>query len=61
MLQSDLWYALPLVVSVSLVYAATRNETTDQIMRHALSTAVWITGFMGIIFVVLVGLTVWML
>lgn len=61
MLQSDLWYALPLVVSVSLVYAATRNESTDEILKHALSTGAWIVGFMGAIFLVLLGLTVWLL
>ena len=47
---NDLWYALPLIVSVSLVYAATRHEATDEIMRHAARIGGWIFGFMLIVF-----------
>jgi hypothetical protein len=54
---NDLWYALPLIVSVSLVYAGTRFEDTDQIVRHAVRTGVWIAGFMAIILGLLVGLS----
>ncbi|WP_425395742.1 hypothetical protein [Aeoliella sp.] len=43
-----LWYALPLVVSVSLVYAATRHEEVPQILNHAWRFAMWIFVFMGI-------------
>jgi len=50
---ADLWYALPLVVVVSLVYAATRYEQTELILHHAARTAVWILGFMAVIFVLL--------
>lgn len=46
---NELWYALPLIVSVSLVYAGTRFEEPDMIVRHAVRTAVWIAGFMAII------------
>lgn len=49
----DLFYALPLVVSVSLVYAATRHERMEEILRHAARVAIWIIGFMALIFVVL--------
>ena len=49
-----LWYAVPLIVSVSLVYAATRHELMVPILRNAVHTAVWIVGFMAVIFVVLV-------
>lgn len=48
-----LWYALPLVVSVSLVYGATRHELVKPILHHALRAAVWIGSFMAIIFAVL--------
>ena len=48
-----LWYALPLVVSVSLVYGATRHELIGPILHNAFRAAVWIGGFMAIIFVVL--------
>lgn len=50
---NDLWYALPLIVSVSLVYAATRHEATDEILRHAARIGAWIVGFMLIVFLVL--------
>ncbi|MBN2217009.1 MAG: hypothetical protein JW719_06505 [Pirellulales bacterium] len=50
---SDLWYAVPLIVAVSLVYAATRHEQTQEILRHAARTATWIAGFMAVVFVAL--------
>lgn len=46
-------YALPLLVSVSLVYGATRHELMGPILDHAWRSAVWIAGFMGIIFFLL--------
>ena len=48
-----LWYALPLVVSVSLVYGAPRHELVGPILNHAFRAAVWIGSFMAIIFAVL--------
>lgn len=48
-----LWYAVPLVVSVSLVYAATRHEDFGPILDHAWRFALWIFVFMGAIFAVL--------
>lgn len=56
---NPLWYALPLVVTVSLVYAATRHEEMGPILRHALRVGVWIVGFMAIGFVVLALLSWW--
>ncbi len=50
---NDLWYSSPLIVTVSLVYAATRHEEMGPILAHAGRIAVWILGFMAIIFVVL--------
>lgn len=50
---SDLWYAVPLIVVVSLVYAATRYERMEQILSAATRTATWISGFMLLIFGVL--------
>ncbi len=44
-----LWYALPLVTSVSLVCAATRHEEMNAILVHAFRFAVWIVVFMGIV------------
>ena len=44
-----LWYAVPLVVSVSLVYAATRHEQFGPILGHAIRFSLWIIMFMAII------------
>jgi hypothetical protein len=53
--QSDqIWYSLPLVVSISLVYAATRHEDMPSILRHALHFGAWIMFFM-----VALGLLIW--
>lgn len=46
-------YYLPLIVTVALVFGATRHENTTLVLNHAWQTAKWITGFMGVIFVVL--------
>ena len=45
-----LWYAVPLIVSISLVYGATRHEYLKPILIHSLRSAIWVTGFMAIIF-----------
>lgn len=50
---AQLWYLLPLIVSVSLVYGATRHELPRPILYHAWHTAVWMLVFMGSIFAVL--------
>jgi len=47
-----MWYAVPLVTSVSLVCAATRHEEMRAIVVHALRFALWIVVFMGILLVV---------
>ena len=57
---NQLWYAIPLIVSVSLVYGATRHELIGPILNNAFRAATWITGFMGIIFGVLLLIS-WML
>jgi len=53
LLAQQSWYMLPLIVSVSLVYGATRHELPRPILYHAWHTAVWMTVFMGVIFLVL--------
>jgi hypothetical protein len=52
-LSNDLWFALPLVIAVSLVYSATRHESMQPIIRHAMRIGTWIVGFMAVVFVVL--------
>ncbi len=49
----DFWYALPLIVAVSLVYSATRHERMGPILTHALRVGIWIVGFMLVVLVVL--------
>jgi len=44
------WYALPLILSISLVYAATRHERLGPIFLHASKVTVWIVGFMFLAF-----------
>jgi len=53
LIRNDLWYALPLVIVISLVYAGTRHERNDQIIVAAARFGTWICGFMFAIFVVL--------
>ena len=46
-----MWYAVPLITSVSLVCAATRHEEMNAILVHAARFALWIVVFMGIVLV----------
>jgi hypothetical protein len=50
---SQYWYSVPLIVVVSLVYSATRHELMRPILAHAGRTAIWITGFMVVVFLLL--------
>jgi hypothetical protein len=50
---SQFWFSAPLIVVVSLVYSATRHELMRPILAHAVRTAVWITGFMVVVFLLL--------
>ena len=50
---SQFWFSVPLIVVVSLVYSATRHELMRPILAHAGRTAVWITGFMVVVFLLL--------
>jgi hypothetical protein len=44
---TDMWYALPLLVSISLVYSATRHERMRPILVGAGWFATWIVVFMA--------------
>jgi hypothetical protein len=44
-----LWYAVPLITSVSLVCAATRHEAMGPILVHAVRFAIWVLVFMTIV------------
>jgi hypothetical protein len=49
---SRLWYALPLIISFSLVYGATKHEEMSEILVQAYRAAVWIAGFILGVFAV---------
>ena len=55
-----IWYALPLIVAVSLVYAATRHEDMRPIFSHAARFSVYIVAFMAVIFALLYALGWWL-
>jgi hypothetical protein len=46
-------FVLPLVVAISLVYAASRHESWPRIWWHALKLAGWILGILAVITVLL--------
>ena len=48
-----IWYSIPLIIVVSLVYGATRHEYLKEIFQHALRSAIWVVGFMTMIFVII--------
>jgi hypothetical protein len=50
---NQMWYALPLIVVISLVYSATRHEAMSAILAHSARLGLMITGFMAAILVVL--------
>ena len=52
-----MWFALPLIVAVSLVYSATRHERMGPILEHAVRFAIWIVGFMAVVLVVFMALS----
>ncbi|MGE0606414.1 MAG: hypothetical protein AB7O62_04740 [Pirellulales bacterium] len=54
---NDLWFAAPLILAISLVYAGTRHEDKWDILRHAVRVGVWIGGFMALILAVLYGVS----
>lgn len=49
----NLWYAVPLIVSVSLVCAATRHEEMGPILNHAMRMGLWTLVFMIVVAAVL--------
>jgi hypothetical protein len=50
---NTMWYALPLIVVISLVYSATRHEAMQPILSHAIRLGSMIAGFMIAIMLVL--------
>lgn len=57
---SRISYSIPLIVVISLVYAATRHELMMPILEHALRFGLWVVGFMAAVFVVLAFVSAWL-
>lgn len=55
----NLWYALPAIIAVSLVYAGTRHERMRPLLAHAARFGLWIVSFMLVVFAVIAVLD-WM-
>ena len=49
---NPLWFALPLLVTVSLVYAATRHEEMGLIVQHAIRFGLLVSIVMVVVFAV---------
>lgn len=48
-----IYYSIPLIVAISLVYGATRHERLKEILQHAFRSVVWVVGFMAVILAVI--------
>jgi hypothetical protein len=55
-----LWYAVPLVISFSLVYGATKHEEMGAILHQSYRAGTWIVGFIFVVFAI-VWLLDWLL
>jgi hypothetical protein len=55
-----MWYSLPLIVAISLVYSATRHEAMGPILAHSLRLGTMITLFMAVIWVALAVISAWL-
>jgi len=50
---AKIWFALPLVIVISLVYGATRHEEMPEILKQSYRSLIWVVGFMAIIFAII--------
>lgn len=50
----DFIYAIPLILAISLVYAASRYEAMHEVLTNAARIALWISGAMAAIFIVMI-------
>lgn len=57
---SRIWYSLPLIAAISLVYAATRHEALKPILDHALRFAFWVITFMVLVYLLLTFASYWL-
>ena len=50
----DFFYAIPLILATSFVYAATRHESMEQIVPNGVRISLWIAGFLAAIFLLMI-------
>ena len=55
-----MWYSVPLIVVISLVYSATRHEAMGSILSHSARLGLMITLFMLAIMAALAALAWWL-
>ena len=53
LMEARIWWSLPLIAVISLVYGATRHERIGDIVVHSWKSAVWVVSFMLMIFAVI--------
>jgi len=46
----QIWYAVPLVIAVSLVWGATRHERLREITAHSIRSLFWVLTFVTLVF-----------
>lgn len=46
----QIWYSVPLIIAISLVWGATRHERLPEIIAQSIRSLLWVLTFMGIIF-----------
>ena len=56
---AKIWFALPLVIVISLVYGATRHEEMPEIVKQSYRSLIWVVGFMAIIFTIIFFAGIW--
>lgn len=57
---SRLWYSLPLIITISLVYGATRDERMPQILEHSVRFALQTIGFLALVIAVVAVFLSWL-
>jgi hypothetical protein len=57
---SRLWYSLPLIITISLVYGATRHEHMPQILEHAVRFGIQTIGFLMLVIAIAAIVMTWL-
>jgi len=52
---AQIWYSVPLVIVISLVWGATRHERLPEIIAQSIKSLLWVLTFMGLIFALIIA------